>query len=58
MAMPSPRLPVLRISLRAMCPRMTAGMALSPPVKSSRMPQTIDPVASPLVVVMAGRYGG
>jgi hypothetical protein len=47
MAIPSPRSPVRLIWLRARWPRMTAGMTANP-----RIPQTSDPMASPLVGVL------
>ena len=49
MAMPSPRSPVFLMLARARWPRMTAGMAAKPSVKISAIPQTIAPMASPLV---------
>ena len=52
MAIPSPCSPVRLIWLRARWPRMTAGMAANPSVNSSRIPQTSEPMASPLVGVL------
>ena len=49
MAIPSPRSPVRLMCPRAMWPRITAGMAAMPSVKSSAIPQTRDATASPLV---------
>ena len=45
MASPSPRCAVSFIWRRAMWPQMTAGMAVSPAVKNSATPSTIDAMA-------------
>ena len=49
----SPRSPVRLIWARARCPKMIAGMAAT----NGMIPQTIDPIASPLVGG-AGTAGG
>ncbi len=55
-AMPAPRSPVLRTARRAAWPSMIAGIAVSPEVRKTAMPQASAATASELTPGCAGGY--